>query len=84
MNALPLDAEDNPNRNLGKIPQSRTLVMVDSPQKLTGLATLKRAQELHLSTNTIRTFRTRILDKIGLKGTNELIHYAIAHNLTEQ
>jgi adenine-specific DNA-methyltransferase len=44
--ALPLDAEDNPNRNLGKIPQSRTLVFVDSPQKLTGLATLKKAQEL--------------------------------------
>jgi adenine-specific DNA-methyltransferase len=44
--ALPLDADDNPNRNLGKIPQSRMLVFVDSPQKLTGLATLKKAQEL--------------------------------------
>ena len=42
------------------------------------------AGELHLSTNTIRTFRTRILEKIGAKGTSELIHYAIAHNLTEQ
>jgi adenine-specific DNA-methyltransferase len=44
--ALPLDADDNPNRNLGKLPQSRTLVFVDSPQKLTGLPTLKKAQEL--------------------------------------
>jgi adenine-specific DNA-methyltransferase len=66
--ALPLDADDNPNRNLGYLPvgrassraeaagdgspgvsphqQSRTLVFVDSPQKLTGLATLKKAQEL--------------------------------------
>lgn len=44
--ALPLDAADNPNRNLGKIPQGRTLIYVDSPQKLTGLATLKKAQEL--------------------------------------
>ena len=44
--ALPLEIDDNPNRNLGKIPQSRTLVFVDSPQKLTGLATLKKAQEL--------------------------------------
>ena len=43
---MPLDADDNPNRNLGKIPQARTLVFVDSPQKLTGLATLKKAQEL--------------------------------------
>lgn len=43
---LPLPPEDNSNRNLGKMPQSRTLVMVDSPQKLTGLPTLKKAQEL--------------------------------------
>lgn len=47
--ALPLDTEDNPNRNLGKIPQGRTLVFVDSPQKLTGLTTLKKAQELRSS-----------------------------------
>lgn len=44
--ALPLASEDNPNRNLGKMPSSRNLVFVDSPQKLTGLATLKKAQEL--------------------------------------
>ncbi len=44
--ALPLPAEDNPGRNLGKMPEGRTLVFVDSPQKLTGLATLKRTQEL--------------------------------------
>jgi len=34
-----------PNRNLGYIKASRTLVMVDSPSKMTGFATLKRAQE---------------------------------------
>jgi adenine-specific DNA-methyltransferase len=47
--ALPLAPEDNPNRNFGRLPNSRTLVMVDSPQKLTGLATLKKAQELRSS-----------------------------------
>ena len=47
--ALPLDADDNPNRNLGKISQSGALIFVDSPQKLTGLATLKKAQELRSS-----------------------------------
>jgi adenine-specific DNA-methyltransferase len=47
--ALPLAPEDNPNRNLGKMPSARTLVLVDSPQKFTGLATLKRAQELRAS-----------------------------------
>ena len=47
--ALPLDADDNPNRNLGKVPHSRTLVLVDSPQKLTGLQTLNKARELRTS-----------------------------------
>jgi adenine-specific DNA-methyltransferase len=47
--ALPLDKDDNPNRNLGKMPQSRTLVFVDSPQKLTGLPTLNKARELRAS-----------------------------------
>lgn len=43
--AIPFTDEQNPNRNLGYIKESHTLVMVDSPNKLTGLATLKRAQE---------------------------------------
>lgn len=44
--ALPFPDEQNPNRNLGYLKSSRTLVMVDSPSKLTGHATLKKAQEL--------------------------------------
>lgn len=43
--ALPFPDEQNPNRNLGYIKNTRTLVMVDSPSKITGHATLKRAQE---------------------------------------
>ena len=49
-----------------------------------GKAVKEIGEELHLSPNTIRTYRTRILEKIGVKGTSELIHYAIAHNLTEE
>ncbi|KHD11569.1 DNA methyltransferase [Candidatus Thiomargarita nelsonii] len=41
--ALPLPPEDNPNRNLGHKPHTKTLVLCDSPNKLTGLATLKKA-----------------------------------------
>ncbi|MEI8361828.1 MAG: DNA methyltransferase [Betaproteobacteria bacterium] len=54
--ALPLSAEDNPQRNLGYLPNSpspqpspasgrgsKVLVLADSPNKLTGAATLKRA-----------------------------------------
>ncbi|MDZ4252845.1 MAG: site-specific DNA-methyltransferase [Sulfuritalea sp.] len=47
--ALPLPSEDNPNRNLGKIVgggSSKTLVLADSPNKLTGAATLKKAAAL--------------------------------------
>jgi adenine-specific DNA-methyltransferase len=73
--ALPLDKDDNPNRNLGYLPVGRsrgdetlassagsqrlltssptnmekTLVFVDSPQKLTGLPTLNKARELRAS-----------------------------------
>jgi len=44
--ALPLVPEDNPNRNLGRVPHTKTLVYVDSPNKMTGLATLRRALQL--------------------------------------
>jgi len=46
--ALPLPPEDNANRNLGKIVGggSKTLVLADSPNKLTGAATLKKAAAL--------------------------------------
>ena len=44
--ALPLPVEENPNRNMGRIPRTKTLVLADSPNKLTGLATLKRAIEI--------------------------------------
>lgn len=43
--ALPLQPEDNPLRNLGQIVFGgrKTLVLVDSPNKLTGDATLRKA-----------------------------------------
>ena len=48
-----------------------------------GKAVNQIAEELHVSANTVRTYRTRILEKIGVKGTSELIHYAITHRLAE-
>ena len=50
--ALPLPPDVNPQRNLGQIAgmafgagkSSKTLVLADSPNKVTGLATLKKAQ----------------------------------------
>ena len=44
--ALPFPMQDGTPANLGHIKQSNTLVFVDSPTKITGYATLKKAQEL--------------------------------------
>ena len=46
--ATPLNADDNPTRNLGNITGGgvKTLVLADSPNKVTGAATLRRAQTL--------------------------------------
>ena len=44
--ALPFPAQEGNPKNLGYIKQSKTLVFVDSPNKLTGYNTLKKAQEL--------------------------------------
>ena len=37
--------------------------------------------ELHLSVKTISTYRTRILDKMGMKNNAELMHYAIEEGI---
>lgn len=47
--AIPFTEEQIPQRNLGMIKSSRTLVVVDSPNKMTGAGTLKRAVELKKS-----------------------------------
>jgi len=44
--ALPFPLQEGVPNNLGYIKQSKTLVVVDSPSKMTGYNTLKKAQEL--------------------------------------
>lgn len=44
--ASSLPDDENINGSLGQVPQERTLVMVDSPNRLTSAATLSRAQAL--------------------------------------
>jgi two-component system, NarL family, invasion response regulator UvrY len=39
------------------------------------------AENLHLSANTISTYRARILEKMGMKNSAELTHYAIQQGL---
>ncbi len=47
--ALPFPMQESNPTNIGYLQQSKTLVFVDSPTKITGYATLKRAQELRAS-----------------------------------
>ena len=39
------------------------------------------AQELSLSVKTVSTYRTRILEKMGMHNSAELTHYAIQNQL---
>lgn len=41
------------------------------------------AEILNLSVNTISTYRMRILDKMGMRSSAELTHYAISNHLLE-
>lgn len=47
----------------------------------TGKTGTEIGHELNLSPKTIATYRARILDKMGLSSTAEIIHYAIRHDL---
>ncbi len=50
--------------------------------KLAGGKTVSEiANELSLGTPTVSTYRARILEKMGMKSTVELIHYAVKNNL---
>lgn len=46
-----------------------------------GKSTSEIAEELHLSSNTIGTFRSRILTKMDIKNNAELVAYAIRNKL---
>src|SRR5690348_8016623 len=49
----------------------------------TGRIVSESAKELSLSVKTSSTYRTRILEKMGLRNNAELMHYAMQHGLVE-
>jgi adenine-specific DNA-methyltransferase len=61
--ALPLEPAENPGGNLGRIVDLKELIVVDSPSRLTSLATLKRAQQL-------RDSKMGGFDKVTVLGWN--------------
>lgn len=56
----------------------QVLVLVASGKKLKAIA-----DELHLSINTVSTYRSRILDKMDMQSNADLIHYAIKNGLVK-
>jgi DNA-binding NarL/FixJ family response regulator len=49
----------------------------------TGQTVTQIAQELSLSVKTVSTYRSRVLEKLGLKTTAELMRYALERGLVE-
>ena len=56
----------------------QVLVLIAKGKPLTQIA-----DELNLGVATVSTYRARLLDKMGLKSTAELIHYGLRHGLVE-
>jgi DNA-binding NarL/FixJ family response regulator len=48
-----------------------------------GLTVTQAATELSLSVKTVSTYRSRVLQKLGLATTTEMVRYAIRHHLTD-
>jgi DNA-binding NarL/FixJ family response regulator len=46
-----------------------------------GLGPTEIGERLHLSVKTVSTHKTRILEKLGLGSTAELVRYALEHKL---
>ena len=49
----------------------------------TGLSVKEAADELHLSPKTVSTYRERLLEKMGLSGTADIVRYVAAHGLIQ-
>jgi DNA-binding NarL/FixJ family response regulator len=48
-----------------------------------GLTVSQISSRLSLSVKTISTYRARVLEKMGMKTTAELMHYGIQHGLVD-
>jgi DNA-binding NarL/FixJ family response regulator len=54
------------------------LVLISTGNTLTQIA-----EKLNLGVATVSTYRARLLEKMGLKSTAELIRYGLEHGLAE-
>jgi DNA-binding NarL/FixJ family response regulator len=70
-----IDAEKSPHENLSDR-EYQVLYLIASGETVGEIA-----NELSLSVKTISTYRTRILEKMGMKTNSQLTHYVISNNL---
>ena len=69
------DSDKPPHENLTDR-EFQVCILIASGKKLKAIA-----DELHLSINTVSTYRSRILEKMDMQSNADLIHYAIKNNL---
>lgn len=77
-NHLSRGDEEHPDHRLLSDREFQTMRLMASGKTLTEIA-----EELSLSIKTISVYRTRILDKLQLKNSAEITHYAIKNQLVE-
>jgi len=75
--ALDTDAQRLPHESLSDR-EYQVLGLIAS-----GKSVSKIGEELALSVKTISTYRSRILEKMGMKNNAELTHYAVANKLVD-
>jgi DNA-binding NarL/FixJ family response regulator len=73
-----IDVNDSPLHDSLSDREFQVMCMIAKGKSPTQIAT-----DLNLSINTISTYRIRILEKLNLKNTAEVTHYAIKNRLVE-
>lgn len=75
--ALDVEKDDSPQKNLS----DREFEILRLIARGDGVSRI--AQKLSLSVSTVGTYRARLLRKLGLRQTAELVAYAVRHGLAE-
>jgi DNA-binding NarL/FixJ family response regulator len=76
-NAISEDTEKSPHERITDR-EYQVLVMIAGGKTLTQIA-----ETLNLGVATVSTYRARLLEKMGLRSTAELIRYGLEHGLAE-
>ncbi len=75
VSGLNKDSEKLPHENLTDR-EFQVFHLIATGKRLKGIA-----EDLHLSVNTVSTYRSRILEKMEMKSNADIIHYAIKNDL---